>query len=1526
LRKLFGSLLNDDGNRGGTAGSKAEGESRASRRGPRDAVDARIPHDSTQGKHLEQAEQLIEQGQWDPALERLEILLAGSANHATIRTPDGHPRLVAWEANRLLGRLPASVLDTYRLKHEAQARQLYLDAQQMANWDHVIDVATQFFHTETGQQAANAVGNFHFDRGEFGLAALWYVRLLNIRAPVANDRKWCLKVALTLREAGNTAASDQLLRELPLGGPEGEIDLGGDSVQPNAWLRKLGEITPNSAPVLDEWLQFLGTPRRTGLASGGDPLLLSRWFHPTTQNKLVVDQLELLSQDLIDAGRAAIPTAFPLMVQDRIAFRTLRGVHVVDASTGRLLWETRPEIAEESLVNGTHSALDFEDRFAWAANANPFRRFRGRFSTDFVGGDGADGHALTGLLNRNANFGLLASDGVRLFVIEDDAIVAHGPVGSGFQLVGEPLEGHRRTTPGNRLTAYALATGREAWTIGGPLNGESFDLPLAGHFFFGVPLVDGGDLFVVTEHDLDIRLYALDPATGRVRWSQLLAHSDNKIEQDLGRRWWTAQVACSNGILVCPTTVNWLVGVDRLDHSVLWMHRYAPPRPGVERRERDQGESFVAPNPLNKDWCPSAPVIAGNRVIYTPAEEPVLVCLDLANGRLRWKFLKGEDQLYLAGVDDGRVIVVGKSSVTALGLSNGHIQWTASIEEGQGPPSGRGLILPGKFYLPLKSGSLCTIDLATGKPLETTQLLPGSKPLGNLATYRGLTLSLNDFGLTAFEQRDAIQRQIAVRQAANPRDEWASVKEAEIALLQNDPTLALASLDHIDSTRVEPKLSTPYRSALIDALTSAVRRNYGAATAELQQLSSIVRTGSERLLLGRLEAEQAKAAGHYGKAFEVLRQLAIADRSGLTIARPDDSRVTIEFDAWIAGELEEIWPKLSQKDQARFDLLLRDEAARVLRMDRSARERFVSLYRFHPAARGVIAALVNQYVAENDLFGAERLLTRQIRRGAPDVAAAAQLRLAQVLSAFRLDDDADAAHRELAARYGKVPLARGVTAERYVEDLSDAGLLSAAPHPAAAWSGVDLKVYRFGANSQSPNIEELLLGATERPFFKEHRFIVDERRQRLEIVRAEDDAQHWLVPLRRANRTRQGEYSVGFPAGHGLAVLHRDVLHFLSPADRRLLWTRTLEVPNGGGEYRSLYPHALQPLRTGSQFVTRNSLLSRVTDRGMVAVVNSEYVCIYGRREFLVLDAHTGDLRWKCSGLPLRAKVFGNDETLFMIPPDRSESLAFRAQDGKRLNVPKLGDLLVNAVALTPRGIVGVGAFLTGALGVLPSATVIHAQDPVSGKTEWTIAYPGGTRLGLLDDSRMLAVSQSGDVECVNLLSGDVQKFQGKYSEAEVRSFGDVVAVPDRDCIYLVANGRQGRRSRYAGGFRSQQPVDGRVAAYDCRTGSLLWQQTVGQQNLVLDFLRDSPVLTFATRETVHSRDFRHWNFNLLVLDKHTGKTLLSTTEQTTEFNKIEINMAERYLELRSYSQRLRLLAVDRQKRAPATSERAEAH
>ena len=667
----------------------------------------------------------------------------------------------------------------------------------------------------------------------------------------------------------------------------------------------------------------------------------------------------------------------------------------------------------------------------------------------------------------------------------------------------------------------------------------------------------------------------------------------------------------------------------------------------------------------------------------------------------------------------------------------------------------------------------------------------------------------------------------------------------------------------------------------LSALTASVRLNEGASDKALRRLAQVARTGDEQLLVDRLEAEQALAKKDFGKAFDVFCRLAQADRRGLVFPRPDDPQVAVDFEQWIAGQLEETWAKMSAAQRAQADLFLEGEADHVLRMDRSFQERFARLYAFHPASHRVISALVDQYATARDLFHAERLLLKQARKAAPQTAAAAQLRLARLFDEFGLHEDADAAYRDLARAFPAVPLDHGATSERMIAERRDAGLLPSSRGAGTDWGDVDLTVYRIGTNYISPHVEELDLGQTGFPFFRDHRFAIDERRQRLEVVRAGDDLQYWLLPLRTAaGRNRQGEYTVGVPTGHDLVVLHGDVIHFLAPVERRVIWTRPLDNSNGlGGEYRSPQTGPNQPVSSGSQFAARSSLLIRSAHRGMLAAANTEYVAIYGRREFIVLDAETGEVRWKCSNMPQHTTVFGNEDVVYMVPPDRSNTAAFRASDGKRLAVDKLRDLLVTAVAVTPRGLVTVDGASGGILGLEAPRTVVRLVDPISKREFWKLDYPGGTRLSLLDDTRMLAIDGTGHIESVDLASGDVLKFEQTIPVSYLRSSGDIFAVADRARVFLFKRPNQRHAIEYPEGFRSSLTVGGRIFAFDATQGKLLWQHDVSPHSLVLDSMHDSPMLTFVWRTLVNTREFGRWTVHILVIDKRTGRQLLSTVD-----------------------------------------------
>ena len=130
----------------------------------------------------------------------------------------------------------------------------------------------------------------------------------------------------------------------------------------------------------------------------------------------------------------------------------------------------------------------------------------------------------------------------------------------------------------------------------------------------------------------------------------------------------------------------------------------------------------------------------------------------------------------------------------------------------------------------------------------------------------------------------------------------------------------------------------------------------------------------------------------------------------------------------------------------------------------------------------------------------------------------------------------------------------------------------------------------------------------------------------------------------------------------------------------------------------------------------------------------------------VIQDAESGEVRWTCSDIPRNSTVFGDEDAVYIIPPDLSAAAAFRARDGKRLEVDKLGDLLVNAVAVMPGGIVTAEGLSSGILGLSGPRTVVQLIDPISGKTAWKLEYPGTTSLTLLGETRLVAVAGTGEV------------------------------------------------------------------------------------------------------------------------------------------------------------------------------------
>jgi hypothetical protein len=135
--------------------------------------------------------------------------------------------------------------------------------------------------------------------------------------------------------------------------------------------------------------------------------------------------------------------------------------------------------------------------------------------------------------------------------------------------------------------------------------------------------------------------------------------------------------------------------------------------------------------------------------------------------------------------------------------------------------------------------------------------------------------------------------------------------------------------------------------------------------------------------------------------------------------------------------------------------------------------------------------------------------------------------------------------------------------------------------------------------------------------------------------------------------------------------------------------------------------------------------------------------------------------------------------------------------------------------------------------------------------------------------------------------------------------------VGDERNVYLVMSQRR-RNSFYS---RSQNlpslQVNGTVIGFDRETGKRLWTQKVENQSLVLTQFSSSPVLIFSSRTYVRQNP-SHWRLDLLALDKRSGKRLIDLSEPfNNDFVAMTVNLADRFVELRSYNQKYRFVAIE---------------
>ena len=168
-------------------------------------------------------------------------------------------------------------------------------------------------------------------------------------------------------------------------------------------------------------------------------------------------------------------------------------------------------------------------------------------------------------------------------------------------------------------------------------------------------------------------------------------------------------------------------------------------------------------------------------MILTPLESDSLHCLSLADGSPLWTEKRG-DNLYVAGLREKQVLLVGAHAMTSLNLPDGKPAWTTpAVFPDAAVPSGRGVDTGEHYFLPLSNATVVQIDLKQGSIVQQARS-PREIVPGNLLWHQGVFISQGTQFLQAFDELETLDRQVRQTLQENPRDEQALSRLGAIEL------------------------------------------------------------------------------------------------------------------------------------------------------------------------------------------------------------------------------------------------------------------------------------------------------------------------------------------------------------------------------------------------------------------------------------------------------------------------------------------------------------------------------------------------------------------------------------------------------------------------------------------------------------------------------------------------------------------------------------------------------------------------
>ena len=1456
-------------------------------------------------REFAKAEEAIAEKRFSDAILQLELILNNSQDLG-IESEDFFldnegelaARSIRREIDRLIGGLPEAGRQLYELKFGAEARHRVQEAAQRGDAIELAEVSRTFFHTEAGQVATLLLGRIFLQQGRPLAAALPFQRLFqeagaSSETRAAIHREAGLLLAFCWRLAGDNDKALDILRAVRDADPAARFRISGHEVpifarseDAPAWLDEHLQVLAQSLNIRPtNWLMHRGSPDRNASVNADMPLIRGHqkdWEQPPrtdAPNAPHTDEATIRELYNTVAAENFLPTMQPLVVNDVVLMRYIDGLLGINLTTGKMSWEfpygdpLTKQVRKNSGVNGRATERDFLRQRVWEDNL----------------------------------FGQMSSDGRAVFLLDELDI---DPQALFANRQFNPAGGLNMPGVSNVMVALELETeGKYLWRIGGASGDQ--ESKLAGAYFLGPPVAVNGQLFALAEIRGELRLVVLAAATGKLLWSQQVGHVDQLvIGFDRLRQVAGASPSYSDGIVVCPTSAGAIVAVDVLNRSLLWGFQYGRATGNDNNMARNvwRGNRMTW-QPTGNRWHDATVTIADGKVVATPLESgDKIYCLDLLTGKQAWPAKSRDGHLFVAGVYEGQIILVGAQKIEAWDLQTGQTTWKLPLSSA---PSGRGVLAAPYYLLATSAAQLIKIDLRSGKVTDTIET---DEPLGNLVASHDYLLAQNHRRLVCFFQADKLQDRVQQRLAQNPDDVWALEHDADLKLKSGQIELAIASLQKALSLQqaapdgqdsLELRVAT-IRGSLLEAVLEVLRQNRPGADQWISLAESLIDSATQQEELLRLIANNQLSRKQYlASVKNYLRLFALSQSAGYADYGAEEllavgNAYRVSQDAMLQGVFDQVWQEAPADDRRQIAELVADQLLATT-SDSATRRRLLHIVGRLPEFQSQLLEWTSQQFADEPSFKAEAIFASLREAGRTEVAGPATARLATIYRRAGRWEEASVLYAELAGRFASVPCDKEKTGaqlgQEFLQDWSaetaqqDGAMVM--PH-AVSWNYGRVAVSRSeNANPARATLNRNIyarqnLGSSESIAVPNRAgllpagsfLVVDQSAPGLTVrdgrgaILASAQLQQLgtLEDFRAIAEVGSVGHLVVLQSGPKLFAIN--TLQRQDPTTQ-VVWDRSIQA--------ELSADIARRFSQTSEPVIWNLTKNRAYDGESQTVlsqlgpVTSQGVVFRRWRELTCLDPATGTPIWERQGISSDAEIWGDDQIVLVADSDKTFARMFRITDGEEIGKPYVPDARRRIAFLGRQVLIWSPELASG-----NTKYELRLYDPVTRQDVWSAQFSAEAQAEFVNETELAILEKSGRFVLLDLSTGEI-RIDRPLIEPGTGELLMYVQSARKSLVVTV--GRQAKNmtdthriTRIASGG---ELLDSTVHCFDSHTGEALWAlpARVNGYAPLPQVPAELPILVFG-RQLVDKKNPSQPAVSFLVLDRRDGRLILEAEDR----------------------------------------------